>query len=104
MECWHDMMNWPLTPGWKCEICGYDPPWGTGLTWGLVNGVCRCDQCHVEYTMKREGEVLTTPFCLLKPEYRAAFERIWAEHQTPVDEVTDAMWDRYLSAAELPTV
>jgi hypothetical protein len=39
------------------------------------------------------GERVTTPICMLKPEYRAAFKVLWERDGIPIDEVADADWE-----------
>jgi len=111
MDYWQGVMNWPLDPGWACEICGTKPGEGVlryispGLTWGLQHGVCRCDVCHTEYTLRdwqTEGHPrVTTPICCLKPEYKIAFIELWAKYHCPVDEVTDQDWKAALEQQEV---
>lgn len=105
MNYWKDAMSWPIDPDWKCEICGMTPPASLidlvmgkpYLTWGLRNGDCRCDACHTQYTMRdweAEGfSPVTTPICLLKPEYKTAFVKLWEEEHRPVDQITDEEWE-----------
>ena len=91
-DSWDGRMNWPLEPGWKCEICGT----AGSLTWGMTHGVCRCDVCHTQYAMRdhqAEGNPrVTTPICLLKPEFKAAFLELWPIRHCPVDQITDDEW------------
>ena len=105
MDYWEGVMSWPIDAGWKCEACGMTPPGSSVgpllgepfLTWGFRNGTCRCDVCHVQYTLRdwwTEGNpIVTTPICLLRPEYKAAFIKLWAERQRPVDQITEEEWD-----------
>ena len=81
-------MNWPLDPDWHCEICE-----DTVLIWGLVHGVCRCQSCHVEYSMGNAREPKTVPDCMLKEDYRAPVLWGWDMYQKPIDEWTDEEWD-----------
>lgn len=105
MSYWQGAMNWPIDSDWKCEICGMVPPGSLveflmmqhgGLVWGLRNGDCRCDVCHTQYTMRDWGTEkfapVTRPICLLKPEYKVAFVKLWAGHHRPVDKITDEEW------------
>ena len=102
---WKDVMDWPIDANWECETCnctciGID---NIGLifsvlTWGLVHGECRCNRCHTQYTMRYDGEVQTTPKCLLKPEYKDAARALWGKYQIPIDEFTDSDWDEALEA------
>lgn len=105
MDYWEGTMNWPIDPDWACEVCGMTPAGdvakfvmgAASLTWGLCHGTCRCDLCHVQYTMRdwqAEGKPrVTTPICLLRPEFKVAFIKVWAEHHRPVDQITDAEWE-----------
>ena len=94
---WRGLMNWPLNPDWKCETCEQQ----AGLTWGLVHGECRCDQCHTQYTMRAaSGEHrLTVPLSLLREEYKAAAHFLWKQYRLPVDEASDEQWDTAIGAA-----
>lgn len=106
MNYWEGAMNWPIDADWECEVCGMVPPGSLveflmmqhgALVWGLRNGTCRCDVCHVQYTLRdwwTEGNpIVTTPICLLEPKYKAAFIKLWAEHHRPVDQITDEEWE-----------
>ena len=93
MKYWEGHMNWPLDLDWVCEICGK-----RDLIWGLVNGQCRCNTCHAQYSMREDKSIFTRPVCKLKPEYHQAFKVLWPKLQTPVDEMTDADWDSVLGA------
>lgn len=105
MNAWYGAMNWPIDADWKCETCGYEttnidgigPIFGT-LTWGLANGVCRCNRCYTQYTMRYDNDVHTTPRCLLKPRYKDAAKALWGKYQIPIDEFTASDWDGALSA------
>ena len=92
MNYWEGMMNWPLDSGWRCEICGE-----VALTWGLRHGVCRCEACHTQYAMRdlwAEGQpMVTTPICLLKPEHKEAFLKLWPVEHRSVDQITNEEWD-----------
>ncbi len=89
MAYWEGYMNWPLDTDWVCQTCGtYN-----GLTWGLTHAQCRCNTCHTQYFMRdRDREILTTPECLLKPEYEEPARILWKLHNIPIDEFTDEMW------------
>jgi len=99
LDYWRGQMNWPLDAGWKCEVCGSD----TGkLTWGLLHARCRCDCCHVEYSMRDWGKpdhpVVTRPICMLKPEYLDVAKLLWQEKQTPLSTWTSDELGRALAA------
>lgn len=99
MDYWYSVMNWPIVRAWKCETCGHSSPEGMilvlwpALVWGLQHGMCRCEICYTEYTMKKNGERITTPDCLLKPEYKEVAKAGWEKFGKPISEWTDAMWD-----------
>ena len=98
MDFWTGNMWWPIQDDWSCPTCGGRH----GLTWGLAHGICRCNACHTQFSMRAHDEertILTLPECLLKPEYMEPAKTAWAEHSTPVDELTDEQWD----AAGAPT-
>ena len=90
MDYWRCPMNWPRDFDWTCEICGSNM-----LTWGFQHARCRCDMCHTEYHMRDldTGERVTTPICMLKPEYKAAFKMLWARDGIPIGDVADADWE-----------
>ena len=83
MNQWHGYMNWPLTPNWRCEICG-----GRWLIWGFTHARCRCDTCHTEYHMRdKDGLIVNKPICWLKPEYMEPVRFLWKRTETPIDEM-----------------
>lgn len=91
MNYWQGYMDWPLDENWKCVICGgyY------GLTWGLVHGECRCNQCHAVYQMRANDEkrtILTIPQCLIKPAFANAAKEFYAQTGRPIDEATKEDW------------
>ena len=96
MDYWSGYMNWPLAADWKCEFCGH-----RGLTWGMIHAECRCAKCHMVYKMRdEEGEVIDMPQCRLKDEYHEAFKAIWNNSETPLDQVTDDVWDSHIPEGE----
>ena len=97
MDYWRDPMNWPRDLDWTCEICGSNV-----LTWGFQHARCRCDVCHAEYHMRDldTGERVTTPICMLKPEYKAAFKVLWERDGIPIEQVEDADWDVALAKGQ----
>lgn len=91
MESWQGAMNWPLHADWKCPFCGQ-----RALVWGVVHGVCRCADCHVQFKMRNEQSFgVDRPICRLRPEYVEPFRRAWKELRIPVDQLTDEQWDTY---------
>lgn len=115
MNYWEGVMNWPIDSDWECEVCGMVPPRSLveflmkrqpSLVWGFVNGTCRCGVCHTQYAMRdydAEGKPpVTRPICRLKPEYKAAFIKLWAEHHRPVDQITDEEWKVAGVVLEIP--
>lgn len=93
MNYWRGRMDWPIDERWVCETCNEYH----GLTWGMVHAECRCNQCHTQYMMRDSDQartVLTTPKCLLLPEYKNAARMGWQRYRTPMTEWTDAMWDQ----------
>jgi len=90
MNYWEGYMDWTLNPAWVCETCGEH----TVLQWGLIHAQCRCEQCHTQYIMRDEDDkVVTTPICLLKPEYKIPAKKLWNKYHKPIDEATDNEWD-----------
>ena len=84
-QYWRGGMNWPIDHNWQCEICG-----NFSLTWGILHARCRCNECHVQYHMRNENDdIVTTPICMLKPEYYLPVKQIWLECQVPIDEWSD---------------
>lgn len=99
MEYWKGVMNWPIDPNWECETCGRSPNIIMGgLTWGFVNGVCRCNHCHTEYSMRDGDTILTTPVSRLKPEYKEPMKLGYAKYKLPIAELTDEMLDEFMVA------
>jgi hypothetical protein len=97
MEYWSGIMNWPISREWRCETCGEY----ACLVWGMIHGVCRCDNCHTQYHMRPDGEIVTVPFCLLKPEYKAPARAGWPEYKRAITQWDDSMWDWAFERAEI---
>jgi len=96
MEYWRVFMNWPIERDWKCETCGH-----LSLIWGIIHGVCRCNICHTQYTMRQDGERVTRPVSMLRPEYKEPIRRGWQEFDPiPLSEWTDAMFDEAFKLVE----
>jgi len=91
MEYWAGQMNWPLADGWKCRVCGEEEP---SMTWGLVNGQCRCDVCHAEYWMRTDGEILTVPEISWKEDFVPFVYAYYQAMNTPISEWSDSEWER----------
>jgi hypothetical protein len=100
MEYWRGMMNWPIETEARCETCdmaflsqlsGF--PIACSLTWGLVNGECRCDYCHTKYMMRSGDAILTKPISRLKEEYKEAARIGWQRFGTHIDTWTKDQWD-----------
>ena len=87
---WGDQMNWHIVKDWKCQTCGAEAYY---LEWGIVNGLCRCSQCHTHYMMRDGTEVVDTPIVQLRPEYVEAAKVAWKTLGKNVDEVTDDEWE-----------
>lgn len=115
MSYWQGSMSWPLVASWVCETCGLGPGmedkaedhhavvqmiWGS-LTWGLANGVCRCNRCHTQYTMRVDGERVTVPVSMLKPGYQEAAKWAWNKWGQPLDELSDYKWDKAIAAVQV---
>lgn len=93
MEYWRGIMDWPLDPDWTCELCGQNH----GLTWGFVNGQCRCNNCHTHYYMRDDlGQAITRPKWTIDPQYREAAQRLFTKEGTPIDTWSDETWDKEL--------
>ena len=86
-------MSWPLADGWVCETCDTY----SGLTWGLAHGVCRCNRCHTQYTMRRpvsEGsERVETPINMLMEDYKGPAKARYKLCLTPISRWSDDDWD-----------
>jgi hypothetical protein len=89
MNYWRGRMSWPLDAGWSCPICGY-----RGLTWGLIHGECRCDQCHAIFGMRENGQPVSAPVCYIKEEYFGAAQEAWRTFRAPLDELTPEQWSQ----------
>lgn len=89
MNYWQGYMNWPITKGWRCETCGRS----SMLIWGMVHGVCRCDNCHTQYGMRdAEGDRVLTPISRLKEAFREPARIAWETSESPVDTLTIEQW------------
>ena len=89
MEYWEGYMDWPLDKDWICEICGNR----SVLIWGLTHAVCRCSECHMQYTMRNdEDEVVSTPICMIKEDYRTAAIEGHKKLKIPLSEFTKEQW------------
>ena len=97
MDYWRGYMNWPLDEGWSCETCG-----NRILIWGLIHGICRCDTCHTEYSMRDSSQddnlVVTIPICILKPEYKQHVKSGWKLFHNPISEWNDDQWEQALAS------
>lgn len=90
VEYWQGNMNWELNKAWKCETCELN----AGLTWGLVHGQCRCNSCHTQYRMRdKDDNMVDTPICNLKKEYREPAKHGWKKLQKPLTEFTAQHWE-----------
>ena len=87
MDYWKGQMNWLIDKDWVCETCGHN----AGLEWGVVKGVCRCNDCHARYTMRDGKTILTTPRSLLRKEYKQPMKQAYAKYHVPWDEMNNAM-------------
>ena len=100
MEYWEGQMDWGLDNDWVCEICGQYK----GLTWGLIHGICRCNQCHTEYSMRdnarEDRPVVTRPICLLKNEYREPIKLSWEVIHIPISELTDKQLESFMEVKQ----
>ena len=101
MEYWRGMMNWPIESDARCETCGKQFAGivagfmiSATLTWGLVNGECRCEVCHTIYTMRDGKTILTRPLSRVKDDHKAAAKAGWQLFAVPIDEWTEAQWDQ----------
>ena len=97
MDYWKGAMNAPIDESWRCETCGADRSW---LIWGMVNGECRCERCHHEYTMRDGNKYVMTPINMVKEDFRAAARLGWQEKHTPMDEWTDSYWKKLKEACK----
>lgn len=100
MDYWRGMVDWPIEADWACETCGTKPHFivagfaiSCGLEWGIQHGICRCSQCHTQYNMRPDGNIVTVPVNRLKDEYKEPARWAWNEWEIPNDELTDKQWD-----------
>ena len=99
MNYWEGYMNWPIDEGWECETCG-----SLGyLTWGMPHAVCRCNNCHTQYSMRdfsqEDDPVVTIPISRLLDEYKLPAKYGWEIHKMQlISEWDDDMWDEALTA------
>ena len=95
MDYWSGVMNWPLAHPWKCPVCDSNTELTFhGLTWGITHGVCRCNQCHTQFSM-RDGEGddrqrTNTPVWLAADKYRETLPAVWQKLRTPMADWTEA--------------
>ena len=110
-DYWDGVMNWPLNADWQCPVCA-----ARALVWGIVHGICRCEVCHLQFTMRErvpaapeeEGpsvspvisestrmEIVDTPIPLCKPEDVMTLKMIWQDLQVPVDGIGKDLWEQY---------
>ena len=107
MNYWKGMMNWPIDRDWHCETCHQELfaiaglLVGSGLEWGIQNGICRCTQCHTQYNMRPNGDIVTRPVIMLKSEYQEPAKWAWREWEQPISELDDDKWDEAIEAVEL---
>jgi hypothetical protein len=101
MEYWSGIMNAPIEADWVCETCGQEggKVYG-GFTWGLVNGVFRCDNCHTQYTVRYDGSFHMKPMCMLKEEYKIPIRQVWEKYHVPISEMTDDMIDEFMKVTK----
>jgi len=50
--------------------------------------------------MRPDGEIVTVPPCLLKPEYKAPANVGWAKYHKPISQWDDPMWDWAIKTAD----
>ena len=77
-------MNWPLDESWACETCGERI-----LIWGMVHGVCRCDECHTVYRMRDGTERVTTPINCIDSKWYPAYKKLWDDRHETFEAYTD---------------
>ena len=99
MDYYGGVMTWPIDPDWQCETCGkgFSPVLG-GLTWGFVNGQCRCDTCHTPYMMRDGKEIRTSPRSMIKDTSKEAIKKAWDKYQLPFDEMDESMIEEFMEA------
>lgn len=100
MNYWRGYMDWPLDPDWKCPTCDTN----VGLEWGMIHAQCRCNQCHGQFTMRKNDEartIVTRPISELREEYKEPARQLWQKYHTPEDEWTDVQWDEVVKVAEV---
>ena len=99
-EYWKCYMDWPLDKNWNCETCGTSGP----LTWGLMNGRCRCDTCHTQYMMRDYSKeckpIVNMPINKLRDKYKQPAREGWKLFNSPLSEWSDAQWDQAFAKAE----
>ena len=95
MEYWRGMMDWNLAADWACETCG-----ARSLIWGLIHAQCRCMKCHTQYRMRDEdSNVVETPICQLKVEYKVPAQVGWKEKKTTISTWTKDEWEHFTELA-----
>ena len=84
MNYWRGYMDWAIRQDWVCETCD-----GRSLEWELVHGRCRCVSCHTEYYMRdlETNQIIDTPICMLKDEYKESVKQQWTDKQITIDEM-----------------
>ena len=92
MEYWRGFMSWPIDRNWKCPTCGAGR---NMLIWGMIHAQCRCDKCHTEFYMRdfETKEILTTPFCMLREEYKEPARFAFKHYEKPISRLSDGEWD-----------
>ena len=97
MDYWRGAMDWPLCHPWECPVCDSNTDKTFhGLTWGMVHGVCRCNQCHAEFSMRdgqEDSQIIDTPRWLVFDKYREVLPAKWKELRKPLSEWTEDVLD-----------
>lgn len=91
MKQFWGVMDWPLSPSWKCIVCGK-----RRLLWGILHAHCCCQTCHTEYDMRDYSQpgnrVVDTPITSLKDEFLQPAKLAWANWHKPLDELSLEQW------------
>jgi len=98
MDYWRGIMNLSLPEEWKCQTCETKGP----LIWGIINGQCRCYNCHTQYSMRNGIVWVYEPICQLKDDYKTPARLGYEKFRIPISEWDDTRWDEAFSLTYHP--
>ena len=94
MDYWSGFMDWTVNKDWVCEICGEYK----GMTWGLPHALCRCNNCHAQYTMRdSKDNVVDIPISIIKEEYKEPAKIGYKKYKRPISYFSKEEWDYFVS-------